>query len=253
MSNFKKEVYIAYGLDNEVLYVGQGNIGRSSHCYSGASHNKHLNRYYFLNGEEGAIRTEIFAYTNCEKDAVKIEVDLIKELSPICNSNHQATPDIIKRPNFTRNSEDYYNLYLEMLGCADSERFAEIKTQMSSILELNRYLCTMLGSISIEDIKNTSFNKTKSKKKYNKAVGISDIVKSKSLSKKNLKISTGDFLTYAEIKGKIQKCFDENGINSIAKATDIKLLFNVKRTARKGAEGFVIGERIKEVKSATLL
>ena len=27
-----KEVYIAYGENNEVLYVGQGNIGRHKHC-----------------------------------------------------------------------------------------------------------------------------------------------------------------------------------------------------------------------------
>lgn len=244
MSNFKKEVYIAYGLDNEVLYVGQGNIGRSSHCYSGASHNKHLNRYYFLNGEEGSIRTEIFAYTNCEKDAVKIEVDLIKELSPICNSNHQATPDVIKRPNFTRNSEEYYNLYLEMLGCTDSERLAEIESQMSGILELNKDLATILESMSIEEIKSTGFHKTKSKSKYRKVVGISEISKSKATAFRNLKIKEGDFLTYSEIKDKIQKCFNKMKIDSVARATDIKEVYNVKRTARQGVEGFLIGSKI---------
>ena len=46
-----KEVYVAYGENNEVLYVGQGNIGRYKHCLSGTSHNKELNRYYFNNGE----------------------------------------------------------------------------------------------------------------------------------------------------------------------------------------------------------
>ena len=45
-----KEVYIAYGENNEVLYVGQGNIGRHKHCLSGTSHNRDLNRYYFNNG-----------------------------------------------------------------------------------------------------------------------------------------------------------------------------------------------------------
>ena len=48
-----KEVYTAYGKDNEVLYVGQGDMGRHKHCLSGTSHNRDLNRYYFKNGEDG--------------------------------------------------------------------------------------------------------------------------------------------------------------------------------------------------------
>ena len=54
-----KEVYIAYGENNEVLYVGQGNLGRHKHCLSGTSHNRDLNRYYFNNGEGDCIRVEI--------------------------------------------------------------------------------------------------------------------------------------------------------------------------------------------------
>ena len=46
-----KEVYVAYGENNEVLYVGQGNTGRHKHCLSGTSHCRELNRYYFSNGE----------------------------------------------------------------------------------------------------------------------------------------------------------------------------------------------------------
>ena len=46
-----KEVYIAYGENNEVLYVGQGNIGRHKHCLSGTSHNRDLNRYYFKDAQ----------------------------------------------------------------------------------------------------------------------------------------------------------------------------------------------------------
>lgn len=244
LSDFKKEVYIAYGLKNEVLYVGQGNTGRSGHCYSGASHNKHLNRYYFLNGEDGSIRTEIYTQTNCEKDAVKIEVELIKKLSPICNNNHQPTPAVIKRPNFAKNSEEYYNLHLETLICKDNVRLEEIKEEMADILNLNTYLGTMLKHLHIDEIKGTGFNKTKSQVKYDKAIGVLDIVKGKSLARKGLKVKTGEFLTYAELKERIQNCFKKHGIKATAKATDIKLIFNVKRTARNGVEGFLIGDRV---------
>ena len=53
-----KEVYVAYGGNNEILYVGQGNIGRHKHCLSGISHNRDLNRYYFTNGDGVCISVE---------------------------------------------------------------------------------------------------------------------------------------------------------------------------------------------------
>ena len=55
-----KEVYIAYGGNNEVLYVGQGNIGRHKHCLSGTSHCRELNRYYFSNGENSIFVDVVF-------------------------------------------------------------------------------------------------------------------------------------------------------------------------------------------------
>lgn len=243
MSNFKKEVYIAYGLDNEVLYVGQGNIGRSSHCYSGASHNKHLNRYYFLNGEDGSIRTEIFAYTNCEKDAVKIEIDLIKELSPTCNSIHQIKPDII-RPNFTRDSKEYYNSYLELLSCTDSNRATELKLQMQGILDFNKNLDKMLEHITIEEIKSTYYNSTKSRRKYNNTVGVCQSSQGKTSAIKELNISKGSFKSYSELKEIIQVLYDSKNLDLRAKATDIKEVYNVKRTKRQGVEGFLIGSKL---------
>ena len=73
-----KEVYLAYGLEDELLYVGQGNIGRNKHCLNGCSHNKSLNRYYFLNGEDGSITTKVYSYYECEKEAIVKEVNKIE-------------------------------------------------------------------------------------------------------------------------------------------------------------------------------
>ena len=80
-----KEVYIAYGNDNEVLYVGQGNTGRHKHCLSGTSYNRDLNKYYFNNGEGDCISVEILYEHLSKKEASGIELNLIKQLKPICN------------------------------------------------------------------------------------------------------------------------------------------------------------------------
>lgn len=239
----KKEIYVAYGLNDEVLYVGQGNIGRNTHCYSGASHNKHLNRYYFLNGENGCIRTEVVDTTACEKDALSIESKLIKELLPLFNSLHQPKPDIIK-PNFARDSKDYYVLHVESLVCTDTSKVSELKAQMQNILQLNTDLAKMLERITIEEIKSTYYNSTKSKRKYNNAVGVCQSTKSKSAAIKRLSVSKGDFKSYSELKDIIQTSYNKFNLEFTAKATDIKEVFNVKRTKRQGVEGFLIGSRL---------
>jgi len=94
-----KEVYLAYGLEDELLYVGQGNIGRNKHCLNGCSHNKSLNRYYFLNGEDGSITTKVYSYYECEKEAIVKEVELIKDLSPLYNTSHTTPSSLFRRYN----------------------------------------------------------------------------------------------------------------------------------------------------------
>ena len=80
-----KEVYVAYGKDNEVLYVGQGNTGRYKHCLSGTSHNRDLNRYYFRNGEDGSIRVEVLHTNLTQDESIEIEMKLINQLKPLFN------------------------------------------------------------------------------------------------------------------------------------------------------------------------
>lgn len=101
-----KEVYIAYGKNGEILYIGQGNIGRHKHCTSGVSHSKDLNRYFFLNGEEKSIRVEVVKIFKSEKEALKYEDELILLHNPLFNikssiSNHVSymidAKDLYKR------------------------------------------------------------------------------------------------------------------------------------------------------------
>lgn len=244
MEGFSKEVYIAYGIKGEVLYVGQGNIGRNAHCYSGASHNKQLNRYYFLNGEDDSIKTKIHSYTNCEIEALEIEVATIRELSPLYNATNQVKIDVTTSSSFKSSSIRYYDLHCAKNLEVNQEVIKNLDCKMEDIKSMNQEFSEIVSTIGIEEIKNTSFHKTKSKVKYRKVVGINSISKNKATAFTNLKIREGDFLTYSDIKNKIQKCFDKMGVDSVARATDIKEVYNVKRTARQGVEGFLIGGKL---------
>ena len=236
----KYYVYHAYGKSGELLYVGMGTGERYKHCIGGASSNKNLNRYFFNNGEDGSIRVEIISYHSSKEEAYKEEREQILSLRPSCNSAHQTQDIVICSTNFKTASEMYYDAW-----CNKTNRSEEdVKDTLELLRSLNKDLDMMLDVISIEDIKNTSFNKTKSKTKYKKVLAIEAIAKNKTSAYKNLKIKEGDFLSYPDIKIKIQKCFDSMGIRAKAKATDIKDVFNVKRTARNGVEGFLIVSKI---------
>lgn len=147
-----------------------------------------------------------------------------------------------KKQSFRELSEEYYKLQLELnSGCDNSD---EVIKNMEVIKSLDKEFCEIVETIGIEEIKSTSFNKTKSKSKYSKCVGIEKLTKSKASAYSKLRIREGDFLPYSEIKDKLQRCFDSSGIDAKAKATDIKDIFNVKRTTRSGVEGFLMVSKI---------
>ena len=81
----KYYVYCAYGVNNEVLYIGYGKGDRYKHCNNGMSSNKGLNRYYFLNGENECIKVEKLFENLPMDDATHLETLCINHLSPSCN------------------------------------------------------------------------------------------------------------------------------------------------------------------------
>ena len=104
-----KEVYVAKGVNGEILYVGQGNQGRNVHCFSGCSHNKRLNRYYFQNGEDSCITTEVLHECETLEEALMVEEVKIKELNPLFNR--------VKNPNkqgYNENFRDIAKEYYEL-------------------------------------------------------------------------------------------------------------------------------------------
>ena len=81
----KYYVYHAYSKCGELLYVGKGTGDRYKHCLSGASNNKDINRYYFMNGEDGSIEVRIVRYFDNSEDALHSESCDIDTLKPAFN------------------------------------------------------------------------------------------------------------------------------------------------------------------------
>lgn len=240
-----KEVYMAYSKGGKLLYVGQGVIGRNRHCLFGTSHNKGLNRYYFLNGEDGSIKTKIFSYFSCDDLAVEVELHLIKTLKPMCNSNHLPVEEKRKTTaSFKWCAEEYYNKQTELDTTVYPKEKERLEKEMRHLKTLNKDFKKIVDTLGIKEIRKTGNHITKSRAIYNIQVGINPIAKKKLSACKKLKLKQGDFITYSELKERIQQSYNKANLDVIAKATDIKELFNVKRTTRGGVEGFLIGDKL---------
>ena len=80
----KPVAYLVYkvSVDNKVVYVGEGRVGREKHAISGCSHVYELNKLHF----EGAdVTVEIDSLHDTKSKAVKRESMLIGKLQPIYN------------------------------------------------------------------------------------------------------------------------------------------------------------------------
>lgn len=149
-----------------------------------------------------------------------------------------------KKQSFKELAEEYYEVYLELKECKTDLCRVELQDQLTLLKTLDKEFGEIVDAIGIEEIKSTSFHKTKSKAKYRKVVGVEAVSSSKSKAYKNLRVKEGGFYTYSELREKLQACFDKFNIKTKAKATDIKMVYNVKRTMRGGVEGFLIGDKI---------
>ena len=144
------------------------------------------------------------------------------------------------KQNFSDLAKTYYDYWLDYNNTHNEDSLKE----MEYIKSIDKEFCEIVNVIGIEEIKATSFHKTKSKAKYRKAVGIdkTDIKAVKAC--KSLRLKKDCFYSYAELKSMIKQAYSEKDVNTVAKATDIKQAFNVKRTRRNGVEGFIIGDKL---------
>lgn len=147
-----------------------------------------------------------------------------------------------KRLNFRELAEDYYNLSEHL----KQTNFSCVETldRMQALLNLDGEFKSFVETIGIDAIRATGFHKTKSKAKFDKAVGIdSKTIKQKKALKK-LKLKVGNFYSYTELRDIVKSIYDADGVTNTAKATDVNSVYVTKKTARNKVQGFLIVSKI---------
>lgn len=128
------EVYVAYSKSGNALYVGQGIKGRHSHCLSGCSHNKYLNKYYFNNGEDISMEVKVLAEGLTKGRSLEMEKDLIRKLKPTFNvvgkSNMVGVVNFNTNYITLRDLIKYRNLYRSYFESLSTLNESQIKSKI---------------------------------------------------------------------------------------------------------------------------
>ena len=93
------EVYMCK-VDGEIVYVGQGQVGRSRHCVSGISHVYGLNKLHFSEMSD-SVEVDVVKFFMSKDDALKLELDLIKKHLPRFNTVHKPSAHKNDLKNFS--------------------------------------------------------------------------------------------------------------------------------------------------------
>jgi hypothetical protein len=231
--NIKYYVYAAFGVNDELLYIGKGSGNRYKHCLSGASNCRDINRYYFQNGEAGCIRVKILKKLLSNNEALHYEIAKIKKLKPLFNSDHnnkvRYIQSIVEKYSDKERFEKGYkvdfarmmNEYIKSIEEGDLGT-TEMIQQKSN---LHKEYVDVLG---IERIKSLGSNKTKLTNAYNLAIKFSD--NNLEIKSRLSSLRVGGKYTSADIVNLLQGSYDTLGIDRLAMSNDIKNYFIVSKT-----------------------
>lgn len=86
------EVYIAK-LENSVVYIGKGKIGRHRHLKSGKSSCVEANKEFF---SDNKLRVEVHSTYSKDREALLVEKQLIQELKPLWNKTEGVKVDPVE-------------------------------------------------------------------------------------------------------------------------------------------------------------
>ena len=228
-----KEVYVARGVDGEVLYVGQGNLGRNVHCLNGTSHNKHINRYFFQNGEDGCITTEVLHTVKTQEEAFKLEKVLIDSLSPPYNTIRYLKYN--EEPKERVSGNDFRNiakLYYECKGL-DKDVVELVSKTYPQIIQYTKEL-------GIDMLKTTGFQESKLKHKITLNIGAKELETNRSQVRVVFELNKGQWYSLKDIKDRLTKAYMKLGFLNKAFASDVSKFYVTKRAKRNSIEGVVV-------------
>ncbi len=198
-------VYFAYGKSGELLYVGKGRGERYKHCLYGASNNKDINRYYFMNGEDGCITVKIVEYFETEKEALDIEKFYITNLFPMFNKDFSDLNRNTPKKDYQQKLKegkvvDFRVLMQEYISSVKSEDADKV-----AFLDDNHPMLKLYyEEIGEDKLKALKYRKKDVEDEYSlrklKNGKFFDVIK-------NTSVISGDIITVKEAKEAIQNAF----------------------------------------------
>ena len=216
---------------------------------------------YFLEVDGEAQTNDYAVYGLCisyaalNADYVNVMVDdnktvLEDKLELFSETDNYRIPDIKledlarmeKKLNFKELAMEYYDLY-EKLNTEPLSKEV-INKKMEVLLSLDGEFKSYIDVLGIEAIKATHFHKTKTKAKFNKAVGIDEKSKAQKSALKSVKLKQNYFYSFKDLKDIIKSAYNNIGIECAAKATDIQTNYVVKSTSRNGVRGYLIVSKV---------
>lgn len=233
-NDVKKEyyVYFAQGKSGELLYVGKGRGDRYKHCLFGASNNKDINRYYFMNGEDGCIAVKIVDYFETEKEALDVEKFYITNLYPLFNKDFSDLNKSPKKKDFNQKLKegkvvDFRVLMQEYIVSVKSEDVDKV-----AFLDDNHPMLKLYyEEIGEDKLKALKYRKKDVEDEYSlrklKSGKFFDVIK-------NTNVISGDIITVKEAKEVIQNAF-------------LKVNLGGKVTAKTFEEYFIVEPKLVTV------
>lgn len=212
---------------------------------------------YFLEVDGKAQTNDYAVYGLCisyaalNADYVNVMVDdgktvLEGKLELFSETDNYDVPDIKledlakmdKKLNFKDLAMEYYELN-EHLIQRDGD-CKETLNRMEVLLSLDGEFKSYVDVLGIDEIKSTYFHKTKTKAKYNKAVGVDEKTVKQKKALKTIRLKNNTFYSFAELKEKVKYSYEKLKVSGTPKATDIQNLYLVKSTARNGVRGYLV-------------
>ena len=182
--------------------------------------------------------------TDADKAILEEKLELFSEIDDY-NIPEIKFEDMIKlekKFNFKEFSQEYYEL-------SEKWKISEFTCQetlnkMNVMLSLDGEFKSFVETIGIDAIKATGFHKTKTKEKFNKAVGVDENTIKQKKAIKSVKLKLDSFYTFKELRDMIAASYEKCKLSCTAKATDIQHCYVVKNTARNKVQGFLIVDKI---------
>lgn len=219
-------VYCAYGLNDELLYVGKGQGLRWKHCISGTSHCKGLNEYYFKNGGEASIRVVREFLFDTDEEALKCEIEVIKERNPIFNKDHTKTDRVLIKelPLVERIQLGYVVDYRDVMKTYLSALENNERTFINLIDNIFPEYSVHVECLGAKKIKALKYRKKDVEQEYNlvklKDSKFFDVVKS-------IPVQSGDIVSVKEAKEMVSTAFNDTGIKKKVTAKVFEDYFHV--------------------------